>query len=78
MSERAWIAEKDGENIGCVFLVKETDEVAKLRMLLVDPRARGLGVGKRLVEECIRFARLKGYRKITLWTSDVLTTARHI
>jgi DNA-binding MarR family transcriptional regulator/N-acetylglutamate synthase-like GNAT family acetyltransferase len=76
--ERAWIAEKDGENVGCVFLVRESDEVAKLRMLLVDPKARGLGIGKRLVEECIKFARMKGYKKITLWTNDILTTARHI
>ena len=76
--ERGWIAEKDGENVGCVFLVKQSEEVAKLRMLLVHPKARGLGIGKRLVEECIRFARMKGYRKITLWTNDILTTARHI
>lgn len=76
--ERAWIAEKDGENVGCVFLVKQSDEVAKLRMLLVHPKARGLGIGKRLVEECIRFATSKGYRKITLWTNDILTTARRI
>ena len=76
--ERSWIAEKNGENVGCVFLVKQSDEVAKLRMLLVHPKARGLGIGKRLVEECIRFARNRGYKKITLWTNDVLTTARHI
>ena len=76
--ERAWIAEKDGENVGFVMLIKQSDEVAKLRMLLVDPKARGLGIGKRLVEECIRFARNRGYKKITLWTNDILVTACHI
>lgn len=76
--ERSWIAEKDGENVGCIFLVKQSDEVAKICMLLVHPKARGLGIGKRLVEECIRFARQKGYKKITLWTNDILTTARRI
>jgi DNA-binding MarR family transcriptional regulator/GNAT superfamily N-acetyltransferase len=76
--ERAWIAEKDGENVGFVMLIRQSDEVAKLRMLLVDPKARGLGLGKRLVEECIRFARQRGYRKLTLWTNDVLVTAIHI
>lgn len=76
--ERAWIAEKDGENVGFVMLIKQSDEVAKLRMLLVDPKARGLGLGKRLVEECIRFARTRGYKKITLWTNDVLVAAIHI
>jgi DNA-binding MarR family transcriptional regulator/GNAT superfamily N-acetyltransferase len=76
--ERAWIAEKDGENIGFVMLIKQSDKVAKLRMLLVDPKARGLGIGKRLVEECIRFARNRGYKTMTLWTNDILATACHI
>jgi N-acetylglutamate synthase-like GNAT family acetyltransferase len=76
--ESCWIAEKNGENIGCVFLVKQSDQVARLRLLIVDPKARGLGVSKRLVDECTRFARQAGYKKIVLWTNSVLLAARGI
>jgi DNA-binding MarR family transcriptional regulator/GNAT superfamily N-acetyltransferase len=76
--ERCWVAELDGEIVGAVFLVRDSDEVARLRMLHVDAKARGQGLGRRLVEECIRFARAKGYKTLTLWTNDVLTSARRI
>jgi GNAT superfamily N-acetyltransferase len=76
--ERCWIAEREGETVGCVLLVRDDDEAARLRLLLVEPQARGLGIGKRLVEECVRFAREARYRRIVLWTHSVLGSARRI
>lgn len=76
--EQSWIAEMDGQVVGSVFVAKGDEETAKLRLLLVEPKARGAGLGTRLVDECIRFARRAGYRKLSLWTNDVLHAARRI
>ncbi len=77
--ERCWIAEVNGENVGCVMLVKDAAPgTARIRLLLVDPKGRGLGLGRRLTDECVQFARAAGYKKITLWTHSILTAARHI
>ncbi len=76
--ERAWIAERDGIRLGAVFLVQASADTAKLRMLIVDPAARGLGIGARLVSECTAFARARGYQRITLWTHSILAAARRL
>jgi DNA-binding MarR family transcriptional regulator/N-acetylglutamate synthase-like GNAT family acetyltransferase len=76
--ERAWVAERDGEVVGSAFITRASPEVAQLRLLYVDPSARGLGLGRRLVDECIRFARAKGYKTLMLWTHDILVPAVRI
>ncbi|MEC3958513.1 bifunctional helix-turn-helix transcriptional regulator/GNAT family N-acetyltransferase [Nocardia sp. CDC153] len=76
--ERAWIAEYRGEPVGCVYCMRDSDTTARLRLLLVEPSARGLGVGSALVDECVRFATDAGYTELVLWTNSVLTSARHI
>lgn len=76
--ERCWVAELNGEIVGSVFLVKESDQVAKLRLLYVEPKARGIGLGQRLVHECIQFSKAAGYNSVILWTNDVLVSARKI
>ena len=74
--ERCWVAERDGQTVGSIFVVKETDEIARMRLLLVDPSAQGLGIGAALIDASLAFAREAGYRRMTLWTHQVLTAAR--
>lgn len=76
--EAAWVAELDGRRAGCVFCIAADDQTAQLRILLVDPAARGHGIGTRLVDECLDFARAAGYKRVKLWTNDPLVAARHI
>jgi DNA-binding MarR family transcriptional regulator/GNAT superfamily N-acetyltransferase len=76
--ERSWIAERDGDRVGSVFVVRKTEEIARLRLLLVEPKARGQGLGRKLVEECVGFSRRAGYLKLQLWTQNILHSARRI
>ena len=76
--ERAWLAEIDGHRVGCVFCVRKDDATAQLRILLITPAGRGHGLGRRLIDECIDFARAAGYRRMMLWTNDTLAAARHL
>lgn len=76
--EKAWIAESEGQVLGSVFLVKVSEQEAKLRLLYVEPEMRGTGLGRRLTQECIAFAKARGYQQLTLWTNDILHAARHI
>jgi len=76
--ERCWIVERDGEILGSIFLVKQSDTVAQLRMFYIEPKARGMGLGNRLVQECVQLARQKGYQTIVLETANMLLPARHL
>jgi GNAT superfamily N-acetyltransferase len=76
--ERIWIAEQDGERVGSVMIVDSGEQVAQLRLLLVEPKARNKGIGKRLIDECIDFSKKNGYKKIRLWTQSILSAAHHL